>query len=78
MLIKSSFKKNYRIYESKGDKNKNLSVKQYLYMVIPYLIELINIQKANENNSSEWKIQLNMSVKFIASNGTREIRTVYV
>ena len=53
MLIKSSFKKNYRIYESKGDKNKNLSVKQYLYMVMPYLIELINIQKTNENNSSE-------------------------
>ena len=78
MLIKSSFKENYRIYESKGDKNKNLSVKQYLYMVMPYLIELINIQKANENNSSEWKIQLNMSVKFIASNDTREIRTVYV
>ena len=78
MLIISSFKKNYRIYESKGDKNKNLSVKQYLYMVMPYLIELINIQKTNENNSSEWKTQLNMSVKFIASNDTREIRTVYV
>ena len=47
-------------------------------MIIPYFSNLINIQKANENNSSEWKIQLNMSVKFITSNDTREIRTVYV
>ena len=47
ILIKSSFKNNYKIYESKGDKNKNLSVKQYLYMIIPYLSDLINIQKTN-------------------------------
>ena len=66
------------MYESKGDKNKTLLVKQYLYMIIPYLSNLINIQKTNENNSSEWKIQLNISVKYIASNDRREIRTVYV
>ena len=46
-------------------------------MIISYLSDLINIQKTNKNNSSKWKIQLNMSVKFIASNDTREIRTVY-
>ena len=46
-------------------------------MIIPYLSDLINIQKTNKNNSSKWKIQLNMSVNFIASNDTREIRTVY-
>ena len=45
-------------------------------MIIPYLIDLINTRKTNENNSSKWKTQLNMSVKFIASNDTREIRTV--
>ena len=44
-------------------------------MIISYLSNLINIQKTNENNSREWKIQLYMSVKFIASNDTREIRT---
>ena len=27
ILIKSSFKNNYKIYESTGDKNKNLSVR---------------------------------------------------
>ena len=31
-------------------------------MVIPYLSELINIQKTNENNPSEWKIQLTMDI----------------
>ena len=45
-------------------------------MIIPYLIDLINIRKTNENNSSKWKTQLNMSVKFIASNDTRKIRNV--
>ena len=77
ILTDSSLTKNYRIYESKGDKNINLSIKEYLYMIIPYLSDLINIQKTNKNNSSKWKIQLNMSVNFIASNDTREIRTVY-
>ena len=31
ILVKSSFKGNYKIYESRGDRNKYLSVKQYLY-----------------------------------------------
>ena len=53
ILINSFFKENYRIYERKRDKNKNLSVKQYLYIIIPYLNKLINIQKTNENNSRE-------------------------
>ena len=54
-----------------------MKAKGYLYMIILYLNKLINIQKINKNNSSEWKIQLNMSIKFIASNDTREICTVY-
>ena len=30
ILVKSSFKENYKYYESRGDKDKKLSVKQYL------------------------------------------------
>ena len=41
ILIKSSFKDNYKYYESRGDKDKNLSVKQYLYKIMPYLNEFI-------------------------------------
>ena len=42
--------------EKKEDKDKKLSVKQYLYKIIPYLIDLINDHKTNRNNSNEWKI----------------------
>ena len=73
VLIKSSFKNNYKYYESRGDKDKKLSVKQYLYMIMPYLSDLINEQKNNRDGSNEWKIKLNMGVNFISSNDTREI-----
>ena len=42
ILIKSSFNDNYKYYESRGDKDKKLSVKQYLYKIIPYLSDIIN------------------------------------
>ena len=47
-------------------------------MIKPYLSDLINENKANENNFSEWKIQINMRVNFIFSNDTREVRTILV
>ena len=36
ILVRSSFKNNYKYYESRGDKDKKLSVKQYLYKIMPY------------------------------------------
>ena len=78
VLVKSSFKNNYKYYESRGDKDKKLSVKQYLYKIMPYLSDLINDHKTNENNSNEWKIQINMHVNFVSSNDTGEIRTIFV
>ena len=57
VLVRSSFKNSYKYYESRGDKGqKKLSIKQYLYMIIPYLADLINDHKNIRN--SEWKIQL--------------------
>ena len=78
ILVKSSFKNNYKYYESRGDKDKKLSVKQYLYKIMPYLSDLINENKAIENNSNEWKIQINMHVNFVSSNDTGETRTIFV
>ena len=78
ILVKSSINESYKYYESRGDKDKKLSVKQYLYIIMPYLSDLINEHKAIENNSSEWKIQVNMHVNFIFSNDTGEIRTIFV
>ena len=57
ILVKSSFKNNYKYYQSRLDKDKNLSVKQYLYKIMPYLHDIINDHKTNRNNSNEWKIQ---------------------
>ena len=47
-------------------------------MIMPYLSDLINDHKDIRNESNEWKIQLNMSVDFISSNDTGEIRTFFV
>ena len=41
------------------------SVKRYLYEIILYLSNLINNHKSNE-----WKIQINMGIKFISSKDT--------
>ena len=35
-LVKSSSKENYKYYESRGNKDKKLSVEQYLDMIKPY------------------------------------------
>ena len=53
ILVKSSFSENYKCYESRGDKDKKLSIEQYLDMIKPYLSDLINENKAIENNSNE-------------------------
>ena len=78
ILVKSSFKENYKYYESRGDKDKKLSVKQYLYKIMPYLSDLINDHKTIRNNSNKCKIQINMLVNFISSNDTGEIRTIFL
>ena len=45
VLIRSSFEGTYKCYESRGDKDKILSVTQYLYMIITYFSDLINDHK---------------------------------
>ena len=45
ILVKSSFKGNYKYYESRGDRNKKLSVKQYLKKITQHLYDLINEHK---------------------------------
>ena len=51
ILVKSSFKNNCKYHESRGDKEKNLSVKQYLYKIIPYLSDIINDHKARKESN---------------------------
>ena len=75
ILVKTSLKNNYKYCESRGDKDKKLSVKQYIYKIMPYLSDLINDHKTIRNESNEWKIQINMHVNFIMKNNNEEIRS---
>ena len=63
ILVKSSFKKNYKYYESRGDKEKGLSVKQYLNKITPHLYGLINDHGVVRR---VWKIQISIHVNFIS------------
>ena len=57
ILVKTSFKNNYRYYESTVGKDKKQyskqSVKQYLYKIIPSLRDIINDHKTIRNESKE-------------------------
>ena len=60
--IRDSFDDNYIEYESRGDKDNNLSLEEYLNIIRPYLRDMIDNYKAH----NEWEIQLIMS-NFISS-----------
>ena len=90
IITKDAFNGYYIQYESKGDKEKNLSIKKYLDMIKPYLGDIINNHKAQgkwiihsgntiteHKTQSEWKIQLTMEINFISSQDSDETRTNY-
>ena len=72
VMVKSSFNESYKYYESRGDKDKKLSIEQYLDVIKPYLGDLINDHKAIKTSSNEWKIEINMDMNFVSSNDTGE------
>ena len=75
ILVKSSFKGNYKYYESRGDKEKRSSVKQYINKIKSHLYDLIN---DNRIARRVWKIQISMRANFISSKDTGKIRTIYI
>ena len=48
--VKSSFKRSYKYHKSRGDRNKNLSAKQYLYKIIQHSHDMIIDHKPNNKN----------------------------
>ena len=42
IITNYAFNNNYVEYRNKGDKGKTLSIKDYLYMIISYLTDMIN------------------------------------
>ena len=75
ILVKSSFKSNYKYYESRGDKEKRLSVRQYLSKITLHLCYLI---KDYRIATRVWKIQISMRLNLISSKDTRKACTIYV
>ena len=67
IFVKSSHKSNYKHYESNGDIEKKLSVREYLYKIEQFLYDLINDHRIARR---VWKIQINMHVNFISSRDT--------
>ena len=78
---------NYIEYTSRGDRYKNLSPKEYLDMIRPYLRDLINDHKPttelsnrasnNDSEREEWKIQLLMQNNCISTKDFEETCTIY-
>ena len=54
---------NYIEYESNGNGNETLSIKEYLDEIKPYLKDIIN----NLKKSDTWKIELTITINFISS-----------
>ena len=52
---------NYVEFKSNSDKNKILSVEEYLYRIRPYLRDIINDLK----QSNTWRIQLKITISFL-------------
>ena len=79
-------KNSYIKYISKGDKYENLSLKEYLDMIRPYLRDMINDHKVpinlndnldDESKFGEWKIQQIIQISCISSKNFKETRTIY-
>ena len=68
VMISNFHSNNYIEYESNGDRNKTLSIREYLDEIKPYLKHIIyNLKKFDT-----WKIQLTIAINFISSKDTYE------
>ena len=88
---KTAFNGNYIKCESKGDKDKNLSPREYLNLIRPYLSHTINdhetpktlrVHSRNEvihyeTQYGQWKTQLTMSINFTSSLDSNESRNMH-
>ena len=71
---------------SKSDRYENLSPKEYLNVIRPYLRDFIDENKLimelnnsniNNNNRVEWKIQLIIKNNFVSVKDFEDTRTIY-
>ena len=62
ILTRESFNGKCQYYELRGDRYKNLSLKQYISTITPEIAELIRNKSTNQN---EQKMQLTMNINFM-------------
>ena len=70
--IGNAFSSKYIAYQRSGDKDKTLSIKDYLDEIKPYLSD-INDHKTK----GDWKINLTMAINFFSSKDSDENRTMH-
>ena len=68
-----AFNNNHIQYESIGDKDKTLTIREYLDITRPYLCDIINDHKTQ----GKWKIQSIIVINFISSKDSNETRTMH-
>ena len=68
VIISNVRNNDYIKYESNSDRNKNVSVKEYLNVIKPYLKDMI----IDLQISDTWKIQLTIAINFISSKDVDE------
>ena len=74
IVTNSAFNNNYIQYENKGNKDKILTINEYLDMIKPYLSDIVNDHKTQ----GEWKTHLTMAINFISSKeDSDETRTMH-
>ena len=71
--IKSAFDNSYIQYESRGDRDANLWLAEYLNIIIPYLREMID----NHKHKGKWKIQLTMKINFVSILDNTQFRDMH-
>ena len=75
ILTRESFNGKCQYYELRGDRYKNLSLKQYISTITPEIAELIRNKSTNQN---EQKMQLTMNINFMHTTDPNKNRNFYV
>ena len=71
--VRNFWSRNYIEYESKGGRNKTLSIEEYVNKIRPHLKDIIKDFK----KSDMWEIQLTIAINLISSKETNEEHVVH-
>ena len=76
ILVRFAFDNNFEEYEIRGDKHKNLTLKEYLVTISPQLVNLIKEKKYSTQH--EQKVQLTIAIIFKHITNPTKKYTIYV